>query len=230
MTRPLIALAVVALMAVSFPGCAAHKAKVAPDTLSSKENVDAAEKLIDAGDYQAAYMHLNAALAREPKNPNFHEQLGWAYLENGELDKASDELKALTELAPEEPGTYYLTGALYNSLEQPREALKNYELALKGDPENTRILFDIAETHHNLNQNEEALSYYQKGLELIPAEDKDRQGWFLFAICSTQYALNKADEAVPTCEKALKTTQSQSAKDRIQDFMQTIKLAQDLEK
>jgi len=217
------------LTVLLFSGCGRSK-PAPPDSLTSSQNLSVAEKLIDNGDYEAAYLHLNAALAKEPRNADLHEQLGWAYLENGELEKASDELKLLTELSPESPQTYYLTGALYSALEQPHEALKDYQLALKGDSENTRLMFDIGETLHKLNRDEEALASYRKALTLIRPEEKDRQGWFLFAICSTEYALHKVDEAVNTCEKALQTSQDENAKDHIQDFMQTIKLAQDLEK
>lgn len=223
------------MLLLALAGCSPAPKSPPPDSLSSQQNIDMAEKLIDAGDFESAYLHLNAALAKEPKNAGLHEQLGWAYLQNGELEKAAGELEALTDLDPTAARTYYLAGALYEALGKSQEALKNYQQAQKEGSamdrtDQSRLWFDMGEAYHNLKKDEQALKAYENGLTLLKPEEKDRQAWFLFAMCSSQYGLNNQTEAIKTCERALEKTNDETTKSRITDFMQTIKLVQDLEK
>ncbi len=59
--------------------------------------------------YKGAQENYLKAISVDPANGVFHNNLGWAYMEEGEIKKAEDEIRAALRIDPEREYIYYDT-------------------------------------------------------------------------------------------------------------------------
>ncbi|MGE0201099.1 MAG: tetratricopeptide repeat protein [Candidatus Melainabacteria bacterium] len=221
---------------MALPGCARHSEAPpsgAGAVISVQQHLDMAKKLIKQGNYDEAYIHLSNALQMSPYDPTVYQNLGWMYLYNDEPDRVKAELDKLKKLAPDDPETHYLAGALLARLEQHEDALEEYEAARKAMPDNAEsaphLAFDTATSQSALNRHEEALKTLQTGLKRVPEKDASQQTNFWYAICSEQYKLKQFRAALESCSKAMAVSPSDEEKQRIQDLIENLKLLEIIE-
>ncbi|MEB3286967.1 MAG: tetratricopeptide repeat protein [Vampirovibrionales bacterium] len=216
------------------------------NNLEAEKHLLEAQKLIRKGDFEAAFMHLNKALSIRPNDPAIHRDMGWLYVYTDQIDKAAEELKQLEAMSAGSPEADYLSGAIYDRLEQPRDAVQHYRLALsgsKGQPglkSKPELYFDLAASLNDINQHQEALQRLEEGLRLskkAPARrsnaayfNASEQVNFYFALCSTHYSLKNLDQALKTCEKAADLTTDPKERETITDFMHKLELLQVVDK
>lgn len=217
-------LLVVALLACLVLGGCRDKTE-----LSAQDHLRKAQRLIQAGDFEAAYMQLAEALHKSPEDPEVHLNLGWLYLYTDETAKAQEELKQLTRMRPKDAGTYHLRGALYDHLEQYPDAIRNYRQAEALKSDNPRLYFDMAEAQASLNQNEASVATLKKGFDLLDKGDKESQLNFLFAICAAQSRMQQFDQAIETCSDAARISPSEAEREHIDDFINNMKLIRQIE-
>lgn len=84
---------------------------------------------------------IRKALALEPKNPNYHDSLGWAYFRLRRYPAALAEVQQAVRLAqaqgePVDPEVYDHLGEIFWALRRGGEAAGAWEAALQGDPDN----------------------------------------------------------------------------------------------
>ena len=223
-------------------GCAAFSGGGGGNA-SSEQHLQKAQQAIDRGDFQTAYEQLNQALTINPKDPEIHRNLGWLYIYSGKPDEAKRQLDALHEIAPEAPGTYHLRGGLLSHLNQQQDAVENFEKALDATEEGgqlpeesetqealkSRLYFDMATSLSALQEHDDALKTLKEGFRYVSKEDRADQTNFQMAICSEHYSLKEFDNAYEACEKAMVLTEDEEEKERINDFIQNMKLAEELE-
>jgi Flp pilus assembly protein TadD len=196
------------------------------DPQDTTSPVERAERLIQLGDYQGAFLHLNQALSTKPDDPGIHVNLGWVYLYTDEPDKATEELTKAFALQPKSPKALHLKGAILSYLDQDEDARQNYQEALKADDQNPQLHFHLADSFNKLNQSKQALAEYEKALKLAPKGESPAS--YLFAICSTHYRLKDLTKAEGYCKQAASLATDPDEKQRITDFVENLKLLQSL--
>ena len=109
------------------------------------------------------------------KNPECwlgHGNLGSAFLQKGELDKAIAQFKTALEINPNYPEAHYNLGAVLGQKGQLDKAIDHYQKAVEINP-------NLAEARNNLGlalvqkgRVDEAITQYQKALEIVPYDAK----------------------------------------------------------
>ncbi len=101
-------------LTVGLPGIArASGGDWGPSAAPSDPDVDQAKTAIKAKNWDSAIEHLNKASARDPKNAEIYNELGYAERNRGDLDSAfRDYEKALT-LDPKHRGAHEYIGEAY---------------------------------------------------------------------------------------------------------------------
>ncbi len=82
------------------------------------------------GNLQEASALIEASLKQDPKNGNTMDSWGWALFKQGRLKEAEKTLRQAAELAPFSPEIHMHLGETLLALEQPDEALEQWDRAL----------------------------------------------------------------------------------------------------
>ncbi|MCK4661147.1 MAG: tetratricopeptide repeat protein, partial [Phycisphaerae bacterium] len=86
------------------------------------------------GNYDAAALFLETALAEVPDSVETHYNLGMAYRFKGDYRRALEHFCRARELDPQLMEVDFQMGVIYETLGQPAEAIRHYERALLIDP------------------------------------------------------------------------------------------------
>ena len=108
-------------------------------------------------------------ILKDPLTPEEHINLGVSYEKQGEFDQAINEYK---KAAGKNPVGYLYLGNVYFQKNDPLEAEKNYEMAIKKDPQNSDAYNNLAWLYYTRNNNlDRAESLAQKAVQLDPGRD-----------------------------------------------------------
>ncbi len=142
-------------------------------------------------------------VARDPRNPDAHYLLARAYMAESKDELALMELKTVSSIG--QFGTYVQEipfreniAELYTRFNQSEEALKEYLLLAKKDPENPDYFFRIGKLFEDRNRTDRAASFYKKTVDLDSnhAEALARLGILLFRGKRPAEALKYLDGAI----------------------------------
>lgn len=113
--------------------------------------------------------HLEEEVARKPDDANGWVQLGNAYFDTHQPEKAIQAYERSLELAPGDPNVLTDLGVMYRAAGQPRKALENFDKAIAADPKH-----EIARLNkgvvllNDLGEREAALKSWEELLALNP--------------------------------------------------------------
>lgn len=226
--RFLIALSAV-ILATGLPACKQGEATRTHTGQGAEAQLERARQAIREGNYEAAFLALQSALATSPRDPQVHLDLGWLYLYMDEPAKTRAELEQLEGLDPDPAKVKHLQGALLAELDQHEDAVRLYEDAMKGQPRNAKLYFDLATSQMALNRNEAALSTLEEGFEYIPPDDLQSQVNFTLASCAVNSRLKNFEAAISDCEQAAEFEQNPEARQRITEMIHNMMLIRDIE-
>jgi tetratricopeptide (TPR) repeat protein len=204
---------------------------------ASRPELEKARHFIAQGNYAAAFIQLNQALAEAPRDPDVHLNLGWLYLYTDDVSHAEQEWVKAHDLAPNRAEGYHLKGALLTEKARPlenknqkayqqrqEEAILNFREALRRDNKNSQTYFDLATSLLSLNRNQEALDALDQGFDHIPEKELDTQVDFQIASCSAHARLGMYEEAIADCRQAREFTSNPAQKQRVDDMVESMKL------
>ncbi|HOV64374.1 MAG TPA: tetratricopeptide repeat protein [Spirochaetia bacterium] len=112
-------------------------------------------------------------IAKEPRNAEAHYFLGQAYADQGKPELALMEYKIVNQisnfssLCPEVEFRRNIS-ELYKRFNQPEEALKEYLLLIKLEPDVADYYFKAGELFEEREKTDKAEMYYRKAIELEP--------------------------------------------------------------
>jgi tetratricopeptide (TPR) repeat protein len=112
-------------------------------------------------------------IAKEPRNVEAHYFLGQAYADQGKPELALMEFKIVNQisnfspLCPEVEFRRKIS-ELYKRFNQPEEALKEYLLLIKLEPDVADYYFSTGELFEERDKSDKAEMYYRKAIELDP--------------------------------------------------------------
>ncbi len=112
------------------------------------------------GDQDASVAMLEKAVELRPNNPRTHLQLGVAYMEQQNYDKAEEMLYRAILLKPGYDEPKLRLAQLYQRSKQWKKAIRAYQDLLRADPSNLlyySVLADCFEQTNNVTQAEQSL-------------------------------------------------------------------------
>ena len=133
----------------------------------SPKKIDAIPRLIKQGKTQNAVKLAKQILAKDPKNYLAHYYLGKAYIKENRTELAVIEYKNVNDNALFGEGINELTfrseySQLLLKYNQQNEALKNFLLLTKLDPQNAENFFQVGRIYEQQNRYDLALGFMQK--------------------------------------------------------------------
>ena len=140
-------------------------------TSLTPKKVDSIPKLIKQGKTQNAIKMAKQILSKDPKNYIAHYYLGKAYLKENKTELAIIEYKLVNENALFGPQLDELTfrqefAQLLMKYNQPQEALRNYLLLTKLEPNNPENFYNTGYLYEQANRYDLAMGFMQKTVML----------------------------------------------------------------
>ncbi|MFP4375641.1 MAG: tetratricopeptide repeat protein [Spirochaetales bacterium] len=148
-------------------------------SMLAPRRVDALHKMLKQRKTPAVIKAAKQLIAKDSRNADAHYILGLAYDQENKQELALMELKTVNQignfegLVQEVPFRKKIA-ELYAKFNQPEEALKEYLLLLKRDPNNADYYVAVADIFEERNRSEKAVQYYRKAVELAPGNGKAR--------------------------------------------------------
>ena len=176
---------------------------VAPKLFAPKKIATLAN-YVKQGKATAAARLGKQILAKEPRNSEAHYLLGLSYKDDGKSDLALMELKTVNQIGRFEgycPEVEFRKNIakLYADFKQPEEALKEYVLLIKLEPNVADHYYETGQLFAERGNPDRALGFYRKALEIDPKHsDSHFQTGFLL------YRSKHSVEAKEELEAALK--------------------------
>lgn len=167
------------------------------------KRVETLQNLLKQNKTQAVIKAAKQLVAKDARNADAHYLLGLAYDQENKSELALMELKTVNQignfdgLVDEVPFRQKIA-ELYAKFNQPEEALKEYLLLLKRDPNNAAYYFSVGRIFEDRNRNDKAVQYYKKASELNPrnGEARARLGLLLYRAKRSVEARAELDAAV----------------------------------
>ncbi|MBI9106838.1 MAG: tetratricopeptide repeat protein [Spirochaetales bacterium] len=160
--------------------------------------------LYKQGKYAAAIKQAKQLLANDNRNYEVHYILGLSYLGDGKSELALMEMKKINEYGEftgilKEVEYRKTIAKLYNDFNQPEEALKEFLLLIRMEPEEAEWYYNSAILFEQRNKTDSAVGHYKKTIELNPRHTDAH-----FRLGSIFYRSKRAAEAKTELELALR--------------------------
>lgn len=94
--------------------------------------------------------------------------LGIAYIEEGEPEKAIPVLTRVLDITPKSAKVWYHLGSAFRGAGQPRKAIQHYMTAIRLNPDHKDAHYYLALTYYSVNLLDEAIKHYRIALDLKP--------------------------------------------------------------
>jgi tetratricopeptide (TPR) repeat protein len=163
----LIVVLIILGLVIGFVIFFAVKSALAPKKISSLKD------LVKAGKNSQAIKMAKAILVKDPRSPEAHYFLGVAYQEDAKAELALMEFKTVNQLGIfqgllDEKEFRSRIADLFNRFGQHEEALKEYILLVKMDPESSENYYQAGVLFEERGKADNALKYYKKTIDLDP--------------------------------------------------------------
>jgi len=119
---------------------------------------------------------LEQAAASDPRSARAWTQLGDAYFDSHQPQKAVEAYGKALALDPNNPNVLTDQGVMYRELGEYGKALANFEKASQVDPSHVQSVFNIGVVYAtNLNQPEKAVQAWNRVIQMAPASPQAAQ-------------------------------------------------------
>lgn len=131
------------------------------------------QKLLKQGKASAVIKAAKQIIAKDARNADAHYFLGLAYCAEGKEELALMEFQTVNQIGQFDGLIPELTfrskiADLYAKFNQPEEALKEYLILVKREPDVAGHYLSIGRLFEERNRSAKAVQYYRKGVELEP--------------------------------------------------------------
>jgi tetratricopeptide (TPR) repeat protein len=160
------------------PGPAAPGAPAAPGTETakapppgSKETLEKAKSLTDAGRHPEAIELYKAYLAKDPTgNPAVYYYLGKSLFESNQLQEAEQAFKKGLELKADMKGAHYFLGNVALKDDRAKDAIPEYEKELALTPDSDSVYYMLGQAYAQSGEDDKALEAFQKTVTINPSK------------------------------------------------------------
>jgi tetratricopeptide (TPR) repeat protein len=132
-------------------------------------------KMLERERYPDAILLLELFKSAQPDNPDFLYNLGMAYSDLGELERALTNLRRLLELVPDHINGRVALGVALMRQGQDKQAAVELQRAVEQAPDNPWAQRNLGGCLLRLGKHQEALGHLQRATELNPSDDR---AWF----------------------------------------------------
>ncbi len=136
------------------------------DTMPPHTSRALAHAYMEIGEYITAQTYLEEITSRDPEDISAWMLLGQCHLAQDHLDAAGETVRRLVELAPDKPGTLALQGYVLLRKQQPADARRALEAALRNDPRDGLAWCLLGQAAESMNQPQRARECYERALAL----------------------------------------------------------------
>lgn len=134
----------------------------------ANEYVLEAIKLMDNEEPDKAIQLIEKALKLVPNHPTYLYEMGFAYYIKKDYKKAKNIFEDLTQSDDAEDLHFKMLGNSYDLLGKPEKAVDAYKKGLKKFPNSGKIYFELGIMSMAKENYEEAVEYWEKGIEVEP--------------------------------------------------------------
>ncbi|MFQ5744843.1 MAG: tetratricopeptide repeat protein [Acidobacteriota bacterium] len=120
------------------------------------------------GALEAAITAYRRAVAADPQGGTFYFNLGRALVKNEAWVEAEAALRQAAGLLPDSPRPHGYLGLILRRLQRPAEAAAAFERALRLDPQQGELAFDLATARRAAGDDVGALEAARRAAELLP--------------------------------------------------------------
>ncbi|MBN3038959.1 MAG: tetratricopeptide repeat protein [Candidatus Omnitrophica bacterium] len=166
---------------------------------------------------QQRIYYLRSALAIDADCVEAYRMLGLAYLEQGGLKQAKENLEKAIELSPGDREAHSSLGYIYGVMGEPERAIEHLCLALRLSPPDPQTIYNLGIAYTDRELYREAEKSFKKVLKLSP--DYKKTHFLLGAVLVYRGALQ---EARLELEKALAQENSEPQIEKIQKLLAVI--------
>ncbi|WP_455383171.1 tetratricopeptide repeat protein [Salinispira pacifica] len=140
------------------------------------KQIETLASLVKQNRSAAAIKLAKRIIVKEPRNSDAHYYLGLAYLSEQKSELALMELKTVNQIGMfdgycKEVPFRKTIADLYAKFNQTEEALKEYLLLMKMEPQNADYYFQVGKLFEERNRTDKAVQFYKKAIAL-----DERQG------------------------------------------------------
>jgi tetratricopeptide (TPR) repeat protein len=160
-------------------------------------------KHLDQGKTGTVTRMAKQILTKQPKNVDAHYLLGMAYLQQNKPELALMELKTVNQIGvfdgyTKEKDFRREIAALFERFKQPEEALKEYLLLIKLDPNTADYYYKAGRLFEERDKAEKAKNYYRRAIKLDPhhSDAHFRLGYVLYRGKNTLEAKQEFELAI----------------------------------
>ena len=138
----------------------------------AKMEYELAEEYLEAGHHAKAIDAFKNLLSKWDENPwRIYYQLGYAYLQQNELDKAKLYFEKSLKSKPDNVATQGLLAFVYHREGNDKQAQTLWEKNLRDDPSNPMLHINLGLFLEKEGRYEEALDHYRKAQALTPDDN-----------------------------------------------------------
>jgi tetratricopeptide (TPR) repeat protein len=167
-----------------------------------EHNIQAGKTFAAQGQFEAALARFSTAVELNPDNAEGQENLGLTLGQLSKVDEAIPHFQKLIELRPDAEAYHHL--ALARLMQgNPKEAISNYERALKLKPDWAAAMNDLAwtlatDSHTEVRNAPEAVRLAEHACQLVDG----KEARYLGTLDAAYAAAGRFPEAIATAEKA----------------------------
>ncbi len=121
------------------------------------------------GDYEGAIAHFNAAVAKDPKDPNSHFLLGVALRRVRKFEDAGAELDKVAAVDKDYPGLSLERGLLFEESGDVEKAIEQFNSALAKAPDDPDLQLRVGAAYVVIGRPDDALPMLHKVLDKRPS-------------------------------------------------------------
>jgi tetratricopeptide (TPR) repeat protein len=170
-------------------------------------------------DWKDGYSLWSKTLQTTPNSAVAHGNLGRAYLEQSQLDKAIHEFQATLQIRPRSHKAHYNLGLAYEKKGSMEEAIRQYENSLKLKPDYASAHFNLGNIYKHQGLLDKAILAYKNVIEIDPEDIEAHNN------LGVVYAMQeKYDSAIKAWENVLNIDpDNHSAADNIRKAKELLK-------
>jgi tetratricopeptide (TPR) repeat protein len=172
-------------------------------SILAPKKVGSLQTMLSQGKSAGVIKAAKQLVQKDARNADAHYLLGLAYDQDGKQELALMELKTVNEIGNfdgivDEVPFRKKISELYLKFNQAEEALKEYLLLAKREPNNADYYYHIGRIFEERNRNDKAAAYYKKAVDLNPrnADAHTRLGLILYRAKRLTDARTELDQAV----------------------------------